>query len=93
MNGSELAMFLEKYSAKGVEYTSLVESMIEQYGLEIADTARLADGPEVVIKPIDGPALKRTAPVDETAPEPQDQAKVSWRIARHPSTQMFPASS
>ena len=54
-DGAEgLAMFLEKYSAKGVEYTSLVESMIEQHGLEIADTARLADGPEIVIKPIDG---------------------------------------
>ena len=56
LNGAELAMHLEKYSAKGVEYTSLVENMIDRHDLEITDTARLADGPEILIKPIDGPA-------------------------------------
>ena len=55
-NGAELAMHLEKYSAKGVEYTSLVNNMITRHGLEIADTARLANGPEIVIKLIDAPA-------------------------------------
>ena len=56
LNGAELAMHLEKYSAKGVEYTSLVNNMITRHGLEIADTARLANGPEIVIKLIDAPA-------------------------------------
>jgi len=56
LDGAELAMHLEKYSAKGVEYTSLVKNMIARHGLEIADTARLANGPEIVIKPIDAPA-------------------------------------
>ena len=86
LNGAELAMFLEKYSAKGVEYTSLVESMIEQHGLEIADTARLADGPEIVIKPIDGPAPQRTAPAHEAAPGTQDQ--VSSQKTQDPDTQV-----
>jgi Bax protein len=56
LNGIELAMYLQKYSAKGVEYTSLVQNMITRHGLEIADTARLADALEIVIKPIDRPA-------------------------------------
>ena len=55
LNGAELAMHLEMYSAKGVEYTSLVQSMIVRHGLEIADTAKLADGPEILVKPIDRP--------------------------------------
>jgi Bax protein len=55
LNGAELAPHLEMYSEKGVEYTSLVVDMITRHGLEIADTARLADGPEIVVKPIDRP--------------------------------------
>ncbi|MBW1891773.1 MAG: glucosaminidase domain-containing protein [Deltaproteobacteria bacterium] len=56
LDGAELAMHLEKYSEKGVEYTILVKNMIIRHDLEIADMARLADGPETVIKPIDQPA-------------------------------------
>lgn len=56
LNGAELAMHLEKYSAKGVEYTSLVKNMIARHGLEVADTAKLASEPEIVIKLIDAPA-------------------------------------
>jgi len=74
LNGIELAMHLEKYSAKGVEYTSLVQNMITRHGLEIADTARLADGPEILIKPIDRPAPDNPISPTEMAPGPQDQA-------------------
>jgi uncharacterized FlgJ-related protein len=74
LNGFELAMHLEKYSEKGVEYTSLVQNMIIRHGLEIADAARLADGPEILIKPIDRPAPERPAPVEVMPPRPQDQA-------------------
>jgi uncharacterized FlgJ-related protein len=72
--GAELAMHLEKYSAKGIEYTSLVKSMIKRHGLKMADFARLADGPEILIRPIDRPVPKRPAPLDETIPAPQEQA-------------------
>ncbi len=56
LNGAELAMHLEKYSAKGIEYTSLVKNMIARHGLEVADTAKLTNKPEIVIKLIDAPA-------------------------------------
>ena len=72
LNGIELAVHLEKYSEKGVEYTSLVQNMILQHDLGVADTARLADAPEIVIKPIDRPALESPAPAEETAPVPED---------------------
>lgn len=74
LNGIELAMHLEKYSAKGVEYTSLVQNMITRHGLEVADTARLADGPEILIKPIDRPAPDNPIAPNEMTPGPQEQA-------------------
>lgn len=74
LNGIELAMYLEKYSAKGVEYTSLVQSMITQHGLEVTDTARLADGPEILIKPIDRPVPEPPRFPEEMTSSPQDQA-------------------
>ena len=73
-NGAELAMHLEKYSEKGVEYTSLVKNMITRHSLEIADTARLQDGPEILIEPIDRPVPEKPTPPNEVAPSPQDQA-------------------
>jgi uncharacterized FlgJ-related protein len=73
LNGIELAMHLEKYSAKGVEYTSLVQNMITRHGLEIADTARLADGPEILIKPIDRPAPEPPRFPEEMTSSPQEQ--------------------
>lgn len=62
LNGTDLAPHLELYSEKGVEYTSLVIDMITRHGLEIADTARLADGPEIVVKPIDRPDPENPSP-------------------------------
>jgi len=73
LKGIELAMHLEKYSAKGVEYTSLVQNMITRHGLEIADTARLADGPEILIKPIDRPAPEPPRFPEEMTSSPQEQ--------------------
>jgi Bax protein len=73
LNGAELAMYLEKYSEKGVEYTSLVKNMITRHGLEIADTARLADGPAIVVKPIDHrPDPDNPTPPQEMTPGPQN---------------------
>jgi Bax protein len=56
LNGLELAQHLEKYSAKGVEYTSLVENMIIRHGLEVADRAQLSEGPEIAVQLLDSPA-------------------------------------
>jgi Bax protein len=74
LKGIELAMHLEKYSAKGVEYTSLVQKMITQHGLEVADAAQLADGPEILIKPIERPAPDSPFSPNEMGPRPQEQA-------------------
>jgi len=55
LKGAELAMHLEKYSEKGVAYTTLVKNMIHRHDLEITDRAKLADGQEIVVKPLDRP--------------------------------------
>ncbi len=52
LDGMELAGYLDRYSEKGLEYTDLLKTMIRRDGLEIADTARLAQGPEIVIHPV-----------------------------------------
>ena len=74
LNGFELALHLEKYSAKGIEYTSLVQNMINRHGLEVTDTARLADGPEILIRPIDRPVPEYPTPPEEMTPGAQNQA-------------------
>jgi Bax protein len=52
LEGLELANYLDRYSEKGLEYTNLLKRMIQKDGLTIADTARLAQGPEIVIHPV-----------------------------------------
>ena len=89
LNGAELAMHLQKYSEKGVEYTSLVENMITRHGLEIADTAKLADGPLIMVKPIDRPAPENPPSPEKINPGSQDQALNSQHQTHYPGTPIF----
>jgi Bax protein len=52
IDGVNLAGYLDRYSEKGEAYTRLIKDMIQRDGLEIADTAQLSKGPDIIIRPV-----------------------------------------